>query len=78
MPGRKTTDPDVKCGCLVCCGPVYVDEPGTTCPDCRDATETLRIIHEQDAKDAQGECLSDHKRLGICGRAAPRNIATHP
>lgn len=78
MPGRKTRDPDVKCGCIICCGPVYIDEPGTACPDCRDATETLRRIHEQDARDSQAQCLSEHLRLDCRGRGEPRNIATHP
>lgn len=25
----------MKCRCLHCDGPVYVDEPGSKCPDCR-------------------------------------------
>lgn len=31
----ERNDPDVKCQCTICRGPIYVDEPGRTrCPDC--------------------------------------------
>lgn len=67
-------DPDVRRLCRVCCGPVYRDEPGTACPDCRSAMDALarvRAAAPPGAGDAREprvhRILLDHDAAGGSG-----------
>lgn len=41
----KDCDSDVRRLCQTCRGPVYMDEPGSYCPDCRSALDAMAAAH---------------------------------
>lgn len=47
-------DADRRCTCGICSGPVYVDEPGSRCPDCWATLRSIEQAHRSGAIETRG------------------------